>query len=350
MVIKYLLPLLSALGLVFAIHTAANSSQQTPVAKPVAEPARAPYATTIAGAGIVEARSRNIAIGAQVGGVVTTVSVEVGSAVRRGDTLFAVDDRKERAALAVAEAEVAAVRAEMQRLEALPRPESLPPSRAAVEVAQALLADAQTQLALAESVQDKRAIAQQELDRRKSAVLTARARVIEAEAARDTQALGAWEPDMALVRAKLTAAEAQVTAARTDLERMVVRAPIDGVVLQLEVRPGEYAPSGVVARPLILLGDLSKLHVRVDIDESDAWRFKDGSAARAYVRGNRELSVDLSFVRSEPYVLPKRSLTGESTERVDTRVLQVLYAFDPAVLPVRTGMQMDVFIDAGGSQ
>ncbi|MEY2746039.1 MAG: hypothetical protein RL112_1081, partial [Planctomycetota bacterium] len=139
-------------------------------------------------------------------------------------------------------------------------------------------------------------------------------------------------------------------AARADLERTAVRSPIDGVVLQVEVRPGEYAPIGVAARPLLLLGDLSRLHVRVDIDESDAWRFKEGAGARAFVRGNRELAVDLEFVRSEPYVLPKRSLTGESTERVDTRVLQVVYAFDPARLPVRPGMQMDVFVDAGGGQ
>lgn len=350
MFIKYILPLLSVLGIVFAVHTAANSSQSTPAAQPVAEPARSPYASVIAGAGIVEAKSRNISIGAQVGGVVVDLRVETGSAVKRGDTLFVVDDRRERASLAVAEAALAAARTEVARLEALPRAEDLPPSRAAVVVAEAQLLDAQTQLSLAESVQDKRAIAQQELDRRRSAVATARAKVAEAEAQRDKVALGAWAPDLALARAKVASAEAQVASARVEVERMTVRAPIDGTVLQVEMRAGEYAPAGPSARPLILLGDVSTLHVRVDIDESDAWRFKEGAKARAFVRGNRELAVDLAFVRSEPYVLPKRSLTGESTERVDTRVLQAVYAFDPAALPVRTGMQMDVFIDAGGAK
>lgn len=350
MLIKYILPLLSVLGIAFAVHTAANSSQQTPVAQPVAEPARSPYAAVIAGAGIVEARSRNISIGAQVGGVVVDLRVEVGGAVKRGDILFVVDDRRERANLAVAEAALAASRAELARLEALPRAEDLPPSRAAVEVASAQLVDAETQLALAESVQDKRAIAQQELDRRRSAVATARARLAEAQAQREKAALGAWAPDLAVARAKIASAEAQVASARVEVERMSVRSPIDGTVLQVETRAGEYAPAGPAARPLILLGDISTLHVRVDIDESDAWRFKEGAKARAFVRGNRELAVDLAFVRTEPYVLPKRSLTGESTERVDTRVLQAVYSFDPAVLPVRAGMQMDVFIDAGGAK
>jgi hypothetical protein len=58
-------------------------------------------------------------------------------------------------------------------------------------------------------------------------------------------------------------------------------------------------------------------------------------------------------VRVEPYVVPKRSLTGESTERVDTRVLQVLYRFDPAAMKVYVGQQVDVFVEAppiGGGQ
>jgi hypothetical protein len=54
----------------------------------------------------------------------------------------------------------------------------------------------------------------------------------------------------------------------------------------------------------------------------------------------------MRFVRFEPYVVPKKSLTGDSTERVDTRVLQVIYSFDRGSLPIYVGQQMDVFIDA----
>jgi HlyD family secretion protein len=97
--------------------------------------------------------------------------------------------------------------------------------------------------------------------------------------------------------------------------------------------------------PLIRLGDLDRLHIRVDIDENDAWRFKPETRAVASLRGNRDLKTDLTFVRVEPYVTPKTSLTGSSTERVDTRVLQVIYSFDRTALPAYVGQQMDVFIE-----
>lgn len=66
--------------------------------------------------------------------------------------------------------------------------------------------------------------------------------------------------------------------------------------------------------------------MRVDIDENDAWRFRPGAPALAYVRGNPDLKTPLRFERFEPYVIPKQSLTGDTTERVDTRVLQVIYS------------------------
>src|SRR5207249_7949900 len=101
-----------------------------------------------------------------------------------------------------------------------------------------------------------------------------------------------------------------------------------------------------LATPLMLLGDTEHLHVRVDVDENDAWRIKPNAAAVAQVRGNSSLSTPLKFVRIEPYVVPKKSLTGESSERVDTRVLQILYSFEGGKLPIYVGQQMDVFIDA----
>ena len=88
------------------------------------------------------------------------------------------------------------------------------------------------------------------------------------------------------------------------------------------------------------------LHLRVDVDEQDAWRVESRAKAVAAVRGNPSQQTTLEFVRFEPYVLPKRSLTGGSTERVDTRVLQVIYRFQPDGLPIHAGQQMDVFIEA----
>ena len=77
------------------------------------------------------------------------------------------------------------------------------------------------------------------------------------------------------------------------------------------------------------MGRLKPLHVRVDVDEHEAWRVRPDAKATAAVRGNAESESRRStFVRFEPFVVPKKSLTGESTERVDTRVLQVIYRIE----------------------
>jgi HlyD family secretion protein len=102
----------------------------------------------------------------------------------------------------------------------------------------------------------------------------------------------------------------------------------------------------VQANPLMTIGSVEPLHIRGDIDEADSWRVDSKSPAIACLRGNPAVSVALNFVRFEPYVLPKRSLSGDNTERVDTRVLQVLYAFAPKDFPAFVGQQVDVFIKA----
>src|SRR5262249_43992801 len=144
-------------------------------------------------------------------------------------------------------------------------------------------------------------------------------------------------------------AQSDLDRTTTELDRLIVRAPMAGEVLKVNVRPGEFAPSQALANPLILFGDTSRLHVRIDIDEADIWRYRNHSKAVAAVRGNSQLKTDLRFERIEPYVVPKRSLTGDSTERVDTRVLQVLYSFERDKLPVHVGEQVDVFFDASSA-
>ena len=84
----------------------------------------------------------------------------------------------------------------------------------------------------------------------------------------------------------------------------------------------------------------------VNVDENEAWRVRSIAAAIGYLRGNKEVSTPLQFVRFEPYVLLKTSLTGDSTERVDTRVLQVISGFERGNLPIYVGQQMNVYVDS----
>jgi multidrug efflux pump subunit AcrA (membrane-fusion protein) len=146
--------------------------------------------------------------------------------------------------------------------------------------------------------------------------------------------------------AQVQQADSQVASAVIVLDRLIIRAPADGEILQVNIRPGEYAQAGPLNTPLLVMGDLDQLNVRVDIDENDAWRFRPGGKAIAYLRGNRNFSTPLTLAYVEPYVIPKRSLTGDSTERVDMRVLQALYQFDRSRLPAYVGQQVDVFIEA----
>jgi multidrug efflux pump subunit AcrA (membrane-fusion protein) len=134
--------------------------------------------------------------------------------------------------------------------------------------------------------------------------------------------------------------------AQVDLDKTVTRAPIDGAILKVNVRLGEYAAAGVLSNPLMTMGSIDPLHIRVDIDEADAWRVRQDNPAVARLRGNSSILAKLSFVRFEPYVLPKKSLTDDTAERVDTRVLQAIYAFRPLDFPAFVGQQVDVFVQA----
>ena len=308
MQVKYTLPILAAAGFLFAAYTVINSNKPIPVAPAVAPPASAPFKSFIAGAGIVEAESRNIAIGTPLSGIVKTLAVKVGDIVKAGTPLFYLDDRDTRAELAVKLADLAKARAD-------------------VNEAEATFKDTKSLSDLAEAVTDRRAISSEELLRRNDAQLINKAKLDSA-------------------KALVQQAEAALTTTQTTLARLVVQASIDGEVLQVNIRPGEFAQAGALDTPLMVLGNLDRLHVRVDIDENDAWRFDKTSKAVAFLRGNRNFKTDLVPAYVEPYVVPKKSLTGDSTEQVDTRVLQALYSFDRNQLPVYVGQQMDVFIEA----
>lgn len=346
----WLPPTVALAGVALAIVYVSATSKPAPVSRAAAEPADAPYRHYVAGAAIVEARSENIAVGTPVAGVVLEVLADVGGVVRKGDPLFRIDARDLEAQLAVRRGEAAAAKERLARLRAMPRPEEIPAAEARAAEAEAVLGQEQAQLLLWESVTDKRAVSVDELTRRRFAVKTSEAQAAAARADVALLKAGAWAPDLAIAEAEAAAADSQARAVEIEIDRRTVRAPIDAEVLQRKVRPGEFAPAGVLETPLFLLGDVGRLHARVDVDENEIWRFRPGARATGFVRGNRDLHAPLEFVRIEPYVVPKRSLTGDSTERVDTRVMQAIFTFDRQSLPVLVGQQIDVFVEAASSE
>jgi HlyD family secretion protein len=294
---RYIVPFLAVIGFVLAVGVVFYGNRPPPAALPATQSAKAPFPSYIAGAGITEASTENVAIGTQVSGVVTNIYVKRGDTIKSGDPLFMVDDRDLQAQLL--------------------------PASAKVKEAEANLAKAKDHLDRGArlSAGNKGAISIQDLENRRF--------------------------DAAIGETVLATAQAGVEQIKREIEIHTVRALVPGRILQINIRPGEYAQSGVLASPLMLLGDDSQMHVRVNIDENDSWRFKPAASAMAFMRGNPALKTPLRFVRIDPYVVPKTSLTGDSPERTDTRVLQVIYSYDPATLPmIFAGQQMDVFIEA----
>ena len=302
----WIAPVLAVSGFAVVLATVAAGDKDYPVAAPVAQPAKSPFADNISGAGLVEASTQNIAVSAALSGVVTRVYVQAGDRVPSGAPLFALDDRP--------------LRAEIDNRKA-----AVQVAEARITEAEAAWQDAQAQYSKVRDIADPRAVSREETTRRETAARGAESRLKSA-------------------RASLGQARAQLRQSEVDLERLTVRAPLAGEILQINVRLGEFMASGAQPAPVIM-GDTRILHVRVDIDESEAWRFKPGTKAVASLRGNASISVPVTYVRTEPYVLPKKSLTGNSIERVDTRVLQILFAFERGQLPVYVGQQMDVFVE-----
>ena len=356
MIRTLVLPLLGVIGFGTLLWHLAHTHEVTPEQFPPVAPVRRQFSGTVAGAGVVEPRSESIHLCAEVPGIVAEVAVREGQTIAAGDVVLRLEDRWKRAELEVRQAALNAAGEDLAKLRGLPRPEDLPPSAARVRGAQAAAETQRDQLARAEDLHRQNVVTEQEVIERRKALDTAQAALEEAQAEDALLRSGAWDRDVAIAAAAVEQTRASGDLARVEVERFVVRAPVAGTVLRVEVRPGEVVgtPPG---KPLVVLGDMSRLHVRVSVDEHDLPRFIPGAPALGYLRGDAEHPVRLVFLRSVPTVAPKQNLSGDSAERVDTRVLQVLFEIVEDVGAEATsdgtkghdlfvGQQLDVLIDA----
>ena len=292
----YLLPVLAILGLCAAIVAVFYDNRPATMPPSSISTPQIPYSSFIAGAGIVEATTGNIAVGTPVSGIVMDIYVKVGDHVKPGDPLFKIDDRDLQAQLLTGLAKIKETEASLKK--------------------------PQHQLDYAENLgrKDQNAIS--------------------------AQNLSLLRDEVAMAVAALDLAKAQVEQIKLEIERRTVRAEITGEVLQLKMRLGQYVEGTSLSTPLLILGGDDRLNLRVDIDEYDAWRFRQQAEALAFVRGHPSQKITLRYEYTEPYIVPKTALTGLATERSDTRVLQVLYSFARGEMPIYIGQQLDVFIQA----
>jgi len=316
---RQIMPALAVLGLIVAAVFILSNRPDRGLVPAEEQPARATGALAnaprVAGAGVVEPASEIIDIGTALSGLVEELRVAPGDRVARGDVLFTVDPRAAQARLTEA--------------------------RAAIAEAQAAIADARStrsiaarQLALYRNIDDPAAVS--------------RAEVIRAEG--DAETAG---DRLRVAQARLQSAQAAEASALTELRRLTVRAPIGGEILAVNIRPGEFVqaggPQGGSTTPYIQMGETDPLHVRIDVDEDEAARVALGAPAAVSPRGAADRQVRAEFVRAEPQVVPKRSLTNSASERVDVRVLQLIYRLPATDGLFRVGQQVDAFIPARGA-
>ena len=298
----------AVVGAVSAVRLVLAQRKSLPGAELLAEPPRAPFASSIGARGLVESVDENVHISPALPALVAKVPVQVGDEVKAGDVLIEQDTREARAIIAAQEAEIAALTTQVKE----------------AEVTLAEKRDMWTRV-------EKLIATKVASDEEKQKTLFA------AQAA---------EAQLASMKARIASADAMLSRMKVQLDLLTIRAPRAGRILQVNTRAGEYADNKS-RDPLILLGHVEKLQLRADVDEDNASRVTAGMAAIAYIKGRRDIKIPLTFIRIEPYILPKKSLTGESSERVDTRVLQIIYRFDrPSGASVYVGQQMDVFLDA----
>ena len=342
---KAVIPALALGSLAYAVYATGVMRPNSVSLPPLTAPPEAEYAHNVAAVGLIEPASELIAIAPRVPGWIQTVHIAAGQSVKAGDPLFMLDGTDLKAELALREQAVRVAQAKLARLRASPRPEDVPIARAAVDEAKAKLEDAKVKLSIIDALVDRRAASDEDRSQRRQAVARETADVAARQAELDRLLAGAWKEDIAVAESELAMAVASVARVQADLDRLTTLAPIDAVVLRLTARAGQYAPAGLLEEPLATLGSPGALHIRADFNEQDVPRVGVTSQAVAMLRGDAAAKIPLEFVRIEPLVTPKRALSGYAQERVDTRVMQIIFRIADPAAKVMVGQQVDVFMN-----
>ena len=359
---KNLIFIASALGIVAGLAGAYYFSSEHKTQPPVFEPTRNPYADAIFANGIIEGAQgsgSNVNVYAEVAAPVTRVLAREGQVVKAGAALVQLDDSVQRATVEQLRAQVGAARALLEELQAQPRRETLEIARAQVAQAQAALktaADAYDKRKASYDI-DPRSVSRDALDAARNAQSQAEAALAVAQRQLDLTQAGAWKYDIASQQQQAEALTQSWHASQALLAKYTLRAPIDGVVLALNATVGGYTSAQGAYNPytqsndpvVVMSSQQDTLQVRCYVDEILVARLAqpDQMKARMSIRGT-DRKVDLVFDRVQPLISPKIQLSNQRQERVDLRVLPVIFHFRKADAGnVYPGQLVDVYISGG---
>ncbi len=319
------------------------------------------YSSQYIGAlGIVEPSTELIKIGTNVAGIVSQVKVRPNDTVVVGQTLIVVDDRSAFARLQSAKSSLSVAKARLDELSS-----EIPVSKAQLASSRSALDQMAAKLSLSKDILQRReklaresAISEEELFSARAEVQISLAQLEQAKAQLSeresmlTQLEGSIDNGVAsdgikrqIQAALVDEAITLVNQRETEVALQSIVAPSNGTILQVKIRPGEFASAAALSDPLITMGNIDVLHVRAEIDEEEVPRFRREAKAWASARGKPDNRYPLTFIRIEPLLIPKRSLNGNVSERIDTRILQIVYQLNNTGKEVFAGQQVDVFIE-----
>ncbi|MCY0853566.1 HlyD family secretion protein [Cupriavidus sp. D39] len=353
---------LSGIGVVVGVVAAILYAQQKPPLPPVFQPAANPYKNGIYANGIIESyqeNGSNINLYPEVAGTVARIPVHEGQEVRQGADLLVIEDSVQRALAAQQQAQAEAAEAQLAQLKAQPRKETLEVARAQAEASAAGLKTVQDQFDKLQRsyLLNARSVSQDALDNASNAVRVARGNLDVARRQLELTRAGAWVYDIRNQERQVDALRKAAAASTALLGKYVIRAPVDGVVMSVNTAVGAFVSSqgtyGTYTQgntPVMVMGSApGTLAVRVYVDEILLQRLPGAKAgqgiqARMFVRGTNT-SIPLEFLRMQPYVTPKIQLSDQRTERVDVRVLPLLFKFSPPPgVNVYPGQLVDVYV------
>lgn len=351
---------LAIIGLLIGLVSAYIYGIQNKPQPPVFNPASNPYGKGIYANGIIESyqeNGENVNIYPEVSGTIVRIPVQEGESVSAGQPLLMLDDSVQRATAAQLAAQAAAARTLLDELKAQPRKETLEVAKAQVEVNTASLKTAQDSWdrlrRLAES--EPRSISKDILENAENGVKVAKANLDVARRQYELTRAGAWSYDVRNQENQCAAALKAAHAAQALLAKYTVRAPATGVILSINAAPGSYvSPQGAYdsythgSVPALVMGGPQHqyLGVRCYIDEILVHRLPQGKQmnSKMFIRGT-DVKIPLEFVRVQPYVSPKIDLSNQRVERVDVRVLPVIFRFEkPKDFTLYPGQLVDVYI------
>jgi multidrug efflux pump subunit AcrA (membrane-fusion protein) len=326
------------------VHASTGTSPSSPPTGP--RPRAEARPDVIVCSGRVEPVDGEVDVSAQVAGQLAEVRAREGDEVKQGDILAVLDGPRQAAELAVAEASVALAAAKLRHLEAGNGREEIQQAHSETESIEALLAYEAKSLERSRRLFATSAISADDYDRQ-------RQRVEQLKHQRDGlckhhEALkrGSRPEEIQVARTELALAEARAHRVRVERELLLVRAPMNGKVLEVYRHQGDSVSLDRPS-PIVRMADTSRLRIRLEVDEANVARLRPGQSGTFQIRGVAADAGRLSLTAILPVFGPKRLFNPDTSARVDTRILSVLCQPTDNLVPLYPGQRVSATLVVG---